>query len=96
MARTVSDAHGDGPLRSDDDSGSTHGVTVVDCDRCAVRGLACHDCVITVLLGPPPDAGFDVEEQRALAVLAGSGLVPRLRMVEQVDPPPEARDLDTA
>ncbi len=53
----------------------------IDCDTCAVRGPACHDCVVTVLLGPPPEIGFDDDEQRALQVLAGSGLVPPLRMV---------------
>ena len=26
---------------------------VIDCDRCEVRGLACGDCVIGVLLGVP-------------------------------------------
>jgi hypothetical protein len=55
--------------------------TRIDCDTCVVRGLACHDCVVTVLLGPPPELGFDADEQRALDVLAGSGLVPPLRMV---------------
>ena len=54
---------------------------LIDCDTCLVRGLACHDCVVTVLLGPPPEIGFDEEEQRALEVLAESGLVPHLRMV---------------
>jgi hypothetical protein len=29
-------------------------VVIVDCDRCAVRGDACHDCVISVLFGAPP------------------------------------------
>jgi hypothetical protein len=53
----------------------------IDCDTCAVRGLACGDCVVTVLLGPPPEMGFDDDEARALDVLAGSGLVPPLRMV---------------
>ena len=53
----------------------------IDCDTCMVRGLACHDCVVTVLLGPPPELEFGDEEQRALDVLAGSGLVPPLRMV---------------
>ena len=53
----------------------------IDCDSCLVRGLACHDCVVTVLLGPPPELEFDDDEQRALDVLAGSGLVPPLRMV---------------
>lgn len=60
---------------------------VIDCDTCVVRGLACHDCVVTVLLGPPPEVGFDEEEQRALAVLADSGLVPELRMVTPVSGP---------
>ncbi len=59
----------------------------IDCDTCAVRGPACHDCVVTVLLGPPPEVGFDEDEQRALDVLAGSGLVPPLRMVTAVSEP---------
>ena len=59
----------------------------IDCDTCVVRGLACHDCVITVLLGPPPELGFDDEERRALDALAGSGLVPPLRMVAPVSGP---------
>ena len=52
----------------------------IDCDSCLVRGLACHDCVVTVLLGPPPELSFDDDERRALDVLADSGLVPPLRM----------------
>ena len=59
----------------------------IDCDRCVVRGLACHDCVVTHLLGPPPELAFDTEEQAALAVLAESGLVPHLRMVEPLEGP---------
>lgn len=59
----------------------------IDCDTCLVRGLACHDCVVTVLLGPPPELGFDELETRALSVLAESGLVPPLRMVQAVDGP---------
>lgn len=59
----------------------------IDCDTCEVRGLACHDCVVTVLLGPPPELAFDDEEQRALDVLADSGLVPPLRMVKPVRGP---------
>ena len=53
----------------------------IDCDTCLVRGLSCHDCVVTVLLGPPPELSFDNDEQQALAVLAESGLIPPLRMV---------------
>ncbi len=56
----------------------------IDCDTCLVRGLSCHDCVVTVLLGPPPELSFDDDEQQALAVLAESGLVPPLRMVTAV------------
>ncbi len=63
---------------------------VIDCDSCLVRRLACHDCVVTVLLGPPPEVGFDEEEQRALAALAESGLVPRLRMVAPTTGPDAA------
>lgn len=70
---------------------------IVDCDRCEVRGNACQDCVVGVLLGIPevPGAGsagaslpsgarslqFDAPECRALSVLADQGLVPRLRLV---------------
>ncbi len=61
--------------------------TRIDCDTCVVRGLACHDCVVTVLLGPPPELTFDDEEQRALDVLARGGLVPPLRLVQPVSGP---------
>lgn len=55
---------------------------LIDCEGCAVRDLACGDCVVTVLLGAPP-GGVEVDEgeRRALQVLADSGLVPQLRMV---------------
>lgn len=71
---------------------------LIDCDTCAVRGPACEDCVVTVLLGAPPVASaagpageaFDLDpaERAAIAVLAGSGLVPPLRLVpaEPADP----------
>lgn len=59
-------------------------MTRIDCDTCLVRGLSCHDCVVTVLLGPPPELTFDEDEQRALDALAEGGLVPPLRLVEAV------------
>jgi hypothetical protein len=59
----------------------------IDCDTCLVRGPACQDCVVTVLLGPPPELSFDAEEREALEVLASSGLVPPLRMVTAVTGP---------
>jgi hypothetical protein len=70
---------------------------IIDCDRCVVRGDACHDCVVGVFLGVPgvvegPAEGsdmppgaramqLDAPECRALSVLADQGLVPRLRLV---------------
>lgn len=53
----------------------------IDCDSCEVRGLACGDCVVTVLLGSAPDGvELDRAEQAALGVLADTGLVPPLRL----------------
>jgi len=55
---------------------------LIDCDGCAMRDLACTDCVVTVVLGFPPGAvEVDDAELRALDVLADVGLVPRLRLV---------------
>jgi len=55
---------------------------LIDCDGCAMRDLACADCVVTVLLGGPPGMlEVDDAERAALNVLADSGLVPRLRLV---------------
>ncbi|NPC95455.1 hypothetical protein [Nocardioides sp. zg-DK7169] len=61
--------------------------TRIDCGTCVVRALACHNCVVTVLLGPPPELSFDDDERRALDVLAEGGLVPPLRLVSAVDAP---------
>lgn len=58
----------------------------IDCDCCKGRGLACGDCVVTLLLGgPPDDVELDSGDRVALAVLADSGLVPPLRL-QSVDP----------
>ena len=60
---------------------------LIDCDSCAVRGLACGDCVVTVLLGvPPAGVELDAAEQAAISVLADQGLVPPLRLVTAVVP----------
>jgi hypothetical protein len=55
----------------------------VDCDTCVVRGLACKDCVISVLWGAPPNVELDAFERRAIDVLAGAGMVPRLRLIPE-------------
>ena len=57
---------------------------IVDCDRCEVRGNACKDYVITVLLGTPPGGiELDGTECWALATLADAGMVPRLQLVDR-------------
>ena len=67
--------------RTDDEDEGNEMVNI-DCDGCAVRGLACGDCVVTVLLGAPPEGVLlDETERRAIAVLAAGGLVPPLRLV---------------
>ena len=59
----------------------------VDCDTCSARGPACGDCVVSVLLGlPGPRVDLDGDEQQALSALAGSGLVPPLRLVPRARP----------
>ena len=56
---------------------------LIDCDRCAMRDIACPDCVVMALLGP---ARIGAEEERALRVLADARMVPPLRLQ-----PPVAR-----
>jgi hypothetical protein len=63
-----------------EDSHSTPGDLTIDCASCLARPAACGDCIVSVLLGPPGQIGG--EEQAAFAVLAGSGLVPPLRLVK--------------
>lgn len=62
------------------------GPVVIDCDDCAVRGAACSDCVVSVLLGVPTTLLDD--ECAALANLADAGLAPRLRLVPVRRPSP--------
>ncbi len=65
---------------------------LIDCDSCAMRDLACGDCVVTVLLDSAPATGhgnvrqMDDAERLALEVLADSGLVPHLRLVPMGPP----------
>ena len=55
---------------------------IIDCGTCQVAGLACGDCVVTVLLGPPgATVQIPDDHQVALAVLTDSGLIPPLRLV---------------
>ena len=55
----------------------------IDCTTCAVAGRGCHDCPVSLLLGPPdlpiaapPDeADLDIAEQRALAMFEAAGML---------------------
>lgn len=69
---------------------------IVDCDRCEVRGDACGDCVITALLGTPPEGvRLGSAEQRAIDALAGAGLVPKLRLVSSGTSRPDTASTGT-
>lgn len=57
---------------------------IIDCDTCEVRDVACADCVVSALLGRPPGE-LDDTEAAAFEALAGSGLVPPLRLVAPVE-----------
>jgi len=62
----------------------------VDCGTCRAQGPACADCAISVLLGPMPDEVLlDGPERAALAALAGSGMLPplRLKVTERTESP---------
>jgi hypothetical protein len=55
---------------------------LIDCATCEMRDVACDDCVISVLLGSPPEVEpvhLADETTAALRHLADGGLVPPLR-----------------
>lgn len=69
---------------------------IIDCDTCSVRGIACNDCVMSVLLEAPPEwtsadpsesgwVALDPAEARALDVLAEGGLLPPLRLTPRAE-----------
>ena len=64
---------------------------LIDCETCSVRGVACPDCEISVLLhaapGPTNVIDLDESERNAVSVLAASGLLPPLRLVRPRTPP---------
>jgi hypothetical protein len=65
---------------------------IIDCARCAVRGLACGSCAAPAIVtaatataspdGPAPDLG--PAELRALRALASAGLIAPLRYAPRV------------
>ncbi len=58
---------------------------LIDCGTCVVRGAACGDCAVHVLLEPAGGVvDWDEGEQRAMEALADGGLIPRSRFVSPV------------
>jgi hypothetical protein len=53
---------------------------LIECERCVMRDIACPDCVVMALLGPPRPARIGAEEERALRVLADARMVSPLRL----------------
>jgi hypothetical protein len=52
----------------------------IDCRQCDTRGVACQDCVVTVLAPRNSARHLGAEELEALRVLADAGMVPPLRL----------------
>ena len=38
---------------------SEEDVVLIDCDACVMRGPGCRDCVVSVVLGLPPEPKVD-------------------------------------
>jgi hypothetical protein len=54
----------------------------IDCDECRMQHTeACDDCVVTFIVGREPGDAvvIDADEERAVRLLAGAGLLPGLR-----------------
>jgi RNA polymerase subunit RPABC4/transcription elongation factor Spt4 len=54
----------------------------INCDECMMQDTdACDDCVVTYIVCRQPGEAIviDVEEERAVRMLADAGLVPELR-----------------
>jgi hypothetical protein len=62
---------------------------IIDCDSCQMRGLACSDCVVTVLLAPT--GHLDHDQRDAIDALSDAGMVPPLRLVVGPNSPDSSR-----
>jgi hypothetical protein len=61
----------------------------ISCDTCVMRHTAaCDECVVTFLFErdhePAPAIVLDLDEQRAVRLLAAAGLVPTLKHREAI------------
>ncbi|HKN97011.1 MAG TPA: hypothetical protein VJX10_07845 [Pseudonocardiaceae bacterium] len=68
-------------------------LVIIDCDKCAIRGVGCSDCVVSVLLTEPGTVELTDPELKAINALGDAGLVPKLRLVPiDSDGPRHLRD----
>ncbi len=49
---------------------------IIDCDSCEVRGVACHDCVVAVLIGPPAELAEGIDDGAVDAAVVIGGATP--------------------
>jgi hypothetical protein len=57
----------------------------ISCESCVMqRTSACGDCVVTFLCQSDQAVVFDLDEQRAVRLLAAAGLVPTLKHREAI------------
>ena len=64
---------------------------LIDCDNCTARGTGCADCVVTVLLGAPPEWQGTDPVVVPMPARAGAGTRPTgedLTAEDVVVPPP--------
>lgn len=62
---------------------------LIDCGRCTVRGAACAECVVGVLLDSPAGiGGLTADERRAIEVFDQAGFE-----VEVLEAPPPPKPL---
>lgn len=57
---------------------------IIDCDSCTMRDIACNDCVVSILIGPP-SSSLGSEEARVIDLLASRGMIPPLRYENSQD-----------
>ncbi|NIH87869.1 hypothetical protein [Amycolatopsis granulosa] len=61
----------------------TDNTVIIDCNRCTLRGRACGECVLSVLVDAPPVVELDSEELAAVQLLSEAGLVPPPRVISR-------------
>ena len=57
---------------------------IINCDRCTMHETeACHDCVVSALVGSGGILALADEEKQAMDEMSRVGLIPPIRLVDQ-------------